>query len=180
MLEVLWATGLRRSELCGLNIYDVSAAKGVVQVREGKGKKDRVVPIGARALGWVQRYLDEVRPRYVMPPDDGYLFLSTTGEKLSPALTSQMASQYVRASGVPVRGACHLFRHASATAMLEGGADIRFVQELLGHAHLESTQLYTRVTISKLKAIYEATHPAAQAELLAELVVEGDEEAASE
>jgi integrase/recombinase XerD len=169
LLEVLWATGIRRSEAARLSVFDIRA-DGTLFVRLGKGKKDRVVPISPRALSWLSRYLDEVRPRFVTPPDSGVLFLSSTGNP--PADLSQLVGGYIKASGLPVAGACHLFRHACATAMLEGGADIRFVQELLGHSKLDTTQVYTRVTISKLKAVYAATHPGARPDVVVEPHVE--------
>lgn len=164
ILEVLWATGIRRTELASLLVWDVHFDKGTVMVRQGKGRKDRVVPISSRALSWVKRYVDEVRPRHVMSPDDGFLFLSETGERMDVDVLSKLVSRLVRAAGIKADGACHLFRHACATAMLEGGADIRYVQELLGHAMLETTQVYTHVAISKLKAVYAATHPGAKDE----------------
>jgi integrase/recombinase XerD len=167
IIEVLWATGLRRSELTRLLIWDVQFERGTVFVRLGKGRKDRVVPITQRALSWVRRYIDEVRPRYAVAPDAGFLFLSESGEPLLPEVLTEVVKALVTATGVKARGACHLFRHACATAMLEGGADIRFVQELLGHATIETTQVYTRVAISKLKAVYEATHPGAKSEAAA-------------
>lgn len=162
MLEFLWATGLRRGELVKVSLFDVNAAAGTVFVNQGKGKKDRVVPIGARALSWMERYLVDARPRLALSPDNGVLFLSTTGAVLNPDTLSQVVRHYVRAADVPARGSCHLFRHACATQMLEGGADIRFVQELLGHAKLDTTVVYTRVSIAKLKAVYNATHPASR------------------
>lgn len=177
LLELLWATGLRRAEVSRLLLHDVRAEVGTVFVSKGKGSKDRVVPISQRALGWVQRYLDEARPRLLVPPDAGVLFLSEAGFALSPVILTSLVSRYVRASGVEAKGACHLFRHACATQMLEGGADVRFVQELLGHSSLETTQMYTRVTISKLKAVYGATHPGAREALLSTLDAEAEEEA---
>ena len=162
ILEVLYSTGIRRMELCGLGIYDVSAERGVLLVRLGKGKKDRVVPIGERALHWVQKYLDDVRSQLVMPPDEGVLFLTARGEPLAKNHLTDLTADYVKASGVGKRGACHLFRHTAATLMLENGADIRFVQEMLGHASLESTQIYTQVSIKKLQAVHALTHPGAK------------------
>jgi integrase/recombinase XerD len=169
MLEVLWATGVRRAELASLLVWDVHFDKGTVMVRQGKGRRDRVVPISARALSWVQRYLDDVRPRHVMSPDEGYLFLSETGERMDVDVLTKLVNRLVRAAGIKAEGACHLFRHACATAMLEGGADIRYVQELLGHAMLETTQVYTHVAISQLKAVYAATHPGAKSESASEM-----------
>lgn len=192
LMELLWATGMRRAEAAKLSVFDVQHEAGVVFVRAGKGNKDRVVPIGQRALGWVKRYLDDARPRLAVPPDEGVLFLSNLGLRLSLEVVTKDVGNYVRAAEVGTVGSCHLFRHACATQMLEGGADVRFVQELLGHSSLETTQVYTRVAISKLKAVYEATHPAARgtaapppaaadaaaassAELLAELAEGSDE-----
>lgn len=161
MLEVLWATGLRRSEATSLNLFDIQEDKGVVFVRQGKGKKDRVVPMPPRTFEWIQRYIRDARARYVGAIDDGALFLGETGERMSAVTFSARVRTLLQASGFKGKGSCHLLRHACATAMLEGGADSRFVQELLGHASLESTQIYTRVSITKLKAVYAACHPVA-------------------
>ena len=160
VLELLWATGLRRAEVSNLKLYDVAFEKGTLFVREGKGKKDRVVPLSLRAATWLRRFLDDVRPRFCFGRDEGFFFLSESGEALSPAALTQQTHEYLQRAGF--KGSCHLFRHACATAMLEGGADIRFVQELLGHANLTTTQVYTRVSISKLKAVYDACHPSAR------------------
>jgi integrase/recombinase XerD len=162
ILEVLYSTGVRRQELVNLSVFDVDAERETLMVREGKGRKDRMVPIGERALGWVQRYVNEVRGQLVVPPDPGALFLTTNGEPLTPDWLTQKVRGYVKAAELGKSGACHLFRHTMATLMLEGGADVRYIQEMLGHAHLDSTQVYTRVSIRKLKAIHGATHPAAK------------------
>ena len=160
ILEVLYSTGVRRLELCGLKVFDVDEDRGVLAVRRGKGKKDRTVPIGARALAWVRKYLDEARPRVAVEPDDGWLFLNEHGEAIGPTWLSQTVSQHVDAANLKKRGSCHLFRHTMATLLLEGGADIRFIQEMLGHASLETTQIYTHVSIDKLKAVHAMAHPA--------------------
>ncbi len=164
MLEVLYSTGMRRSELAHLSIYDVDPERGIVFIRQGKGKKDRVIPIGDRALAWLQKYLDEARPQLVAEPDDGLMFLAYTGQPFSPDLLTRWVAGYVDAANIGKRGSCHLFRHSVATLMLEGGADIRYVQEMLGHASIETTQFYTKVSIRQLKAIHTATHPAAKLE----------------
>jgi integrase/recombinase XerD len=130
-------------------------------VRQGKGRKDRMVPIGERALAWVDRYLEEVRPGLVAGVDDGSLFLTADGTGFSPDRLTQIARGYVKASGVAKEGACHLFRHTMATLMLEGGADIRYIQAMLGHAELSTTQIYTQVSIRALQAVHAATHPGA-------------------
>jgi integrase/recombinase XerD len=167
ILEVLYSTGIRRSEVVGLRLSDVDAERGTILVREGKGLKDRMVPVGERALAWVHRYARDVRPELMMPPDPGALFLTTLGEQITPDWLTQAVRRYVKDSEIGKQGACHIFRHTMATLMLEGGADVRYIQEMLGHVHLDSTQVYTRVSIRKLKAIHEATHPGAKLERLA-------------
>jgi integrase/recombinase XerD len=162
ILEMLYSTGLRRTELTNLMIHDLDQSRQTVFVRLGKGKKDRIVPIGERALAWAAKYLYEARPRIVVEPDCGRLFLSREGGPVAPATLTELVGEYVLAAGVGKSGACHLFRHTMATLMLEGGADVRFIQEMLGHANLQTTQIYTRVSIQKLKAIHDATHPGAK------------------
>jgi len=161
MLEVFYSTGMRRTELVNLKLYDVDRAAGVVTIREGKGKKDRVIPIGERAVAWLDKYLDQARPRLATEPDDMTLFLTVQGEPLGRTTLSYVIRQYVEAAGIGKHGACHLFRHTMATLMLEGGADIRFIQQMLGHARLDTTEIYTHVSIRMLKQIHSATHPAA-------------------
>jgi len=161
ILETFYSTGMRRMELITLKIYDLDSERGTVLVH-GKGRKDRVIPIGERAVIWIEKYLADVRPRLAVEPDDGILFLTVDGEALSPNRLSDIAGRYVLAAEIGKTGACHLFRHTMATHMLEGGADIRFVQEMLGHAELSTTQTYTKVSIRKLKEIHTRTHPGAR------------------
>lgn len=162
ILEVFYSCGLRRNELCRLRVVEVDFERKTVFVREGKGRKDRMIPIGERALAWVLKYLDEVRPGLVLGDDDGTLFLTDDGHPITPNRMTQMVRDYVTASGVPKTGSCHVFRHTMATLMLEGGADIRFIQQMLGHASLETTQIYTQVSIRQLMLIHAATHPGAK------------------
>jgi integrase/recombinase XerD len=162
ILEMLYATGIRRTELTRLSVYDVHLERGTLFVREGKGKKDRVIPLGERAGAWLGKYLADVRPSLVIEPDHRTLFLTYLGQSFSPDCLSQLVRGYIEASGVGKKGACHLFRHTMATLMLENGADVRFIQAMLGHASLESTQLYTQVSITKLREIHAATHPGAR------------------
>lgn len=162
ILEVLYATGLRRGEVVALRLDDIDADRMTVMVRQGKGKKDRVVPLGERALAWVTKYLDDARPLLSTVESEGALFLTTLGAPLSLAWITERVRRYVEASKVGKKGACHLFRHSMATLMLEGGADIRFVQEMLGHSKLETTQIYTQVSIHKLREVHAATHPGAR------------------
>jgi integrase/recombinase XerD len=162
ILEVFYSTGMRRSELAALRLSDIARgdAGGTVFIRQGKGKRDRIVPIGARALRWVDRYLAEVRPGYVVNEAVDTLFLSETGTAITVDTLSNRVARYVTAADIERRGSCHLFRHTVATLMLEAGADVRIIQELLGHASLESTEIYTRVSIRHLAAVHAATHPA--------------------
>jgi len=162
LLEVLYSTGIRRMEVVGLSLYALDAERGTLLIRQGKGKKDRMVPIGERAIAWLEKYLYEVRPELVVGPDDGTLFLTNLGESFTPNRLTQLARNYVDAAEIGKRGACHLFRHTVATLMLEHGADIRYIQEMLGHADLSTTQIYTQVSIRKLKQVHDATHPGAR------------------
>jgi len=118
MLEVLYSTGMRRSEFAHLTIYSVDPERGLVVIRQGKGKKDRVVPIGDRAIAWLQKYLDEARPQLVAEPDDGLMFLAYTGQPFSPDLLTRWVAGYVDAANIGKRGSCHLFRHSMATLMV--------------------------------------------------------------
>jgi len=161
ILETFYSTGMRRKELASLSIYDLDQERRTVLVRKGKGGKQRIVPIGERALSWVRKYLDEVRPQLVVEPDDGSLFVSHFGEAFTLARLSQIVRSYVVASGVGKAGASHALRHAMATAMLEGGADIRFIAAMLGHSDLATTQIYTQVGIRQLQRVHEMTHPTA-------------------
>ncbi|MBD2822451.1 site-specific tyrosine recombinase XerC, partial [Xenorhabdus sp. 42] len=164
MLEVLWSSGIRRMELRQLKQGDIDVERGAVVVRQGKGNKDRVVPIGERALHWLERYLAQVRPELAGQHDSGYLFISQKGRPLSPGHLTHIAAKAIRQQGqLDKPGACHLFRHSMATQMLDNGADIRHIQAMLGHEKLDTTQLYTRVAISQLKKVHQQTHPAERA-----------------
>jgi integrase/recombinase XerD len=163
IIETFYSTGMRRKELINLLMYDINFERGTVFIREGKGKKDRVTPIGERAIAWVSKYLYEVRPLLVTVPDTGVLFLSDHGNPYTADnMTAHVGNLIKKAANITKKGSCHIFRHTCATLMLEGGADIRFIQQQLGHADLRTVEVYTQVSISKLKAIHTATHPAAQ------------------
>jgi integrase/recombinase XerD len=163
MLELLYSTGVRRMELTRLKCYDVDTDAGSVFVREGKGRKDRMIPIGQRACAWLIRYLHDVRPELVIEPDSHTLFLADYGEPLNLNAAGHLTRRYIERAGYTFPGSCHLFRHAMATHMLENGADIRYIQAMLGHAKLTTTEIYTQVSILKLKQIHNATHPARMA-----------------
>lgn len=158
IMETLYSTGLRRMELVWLKMRDVSLDGGTVAVRGGKGRRDRIVPLGLRAAASIERYLRDVRPLLQSGLDRGELFLTDYGEPFRRNRLGDRMHRYVAGAGLP--GACHIFRHACATHMLDNGADIRFIQAILGHADLSTTQIYTQVSISKLKEIHAATHPA--------------------
>ncbi|HZL96171.1 MAG TPA: site-specific tyrosine recombinase XerC, partial [Vicinamibacterales bacterium] len=163
ILEVLYSTGVRRAELAALAVYDWDRERGTIAVRQGKGGRDRVVPIGERASLWLARYLETVRPGLVGSPDDATLFLTDYAECFEKNRLGDLVRRYLDWAGIRVPGACHLLRHACATHMLENGADIRFIQAQLGHADLRSTQIYTHVSIGKLKQVHAATHPTGMA-----------------
>ncbi len=160
IIETLYSSGIRRMELVNLTLYDIDFINGTLMVREGKGKKDRMVPLGQRACRWVERYRDEIRPGLVIEPDDGTLFLHETGESLKKNRLTDLVKKHIAAAGIDKPGACHLFRHSMATLMLDNGADIRHIQAILGHSQLSTTEIYTQVAIRKLKAVHALTHPA--------------------
>ena len=162
MLETLYATAIRRAELVKLDVGDLDAAGATLHIRQGKGGKDRVVPVGERALQWLTRYLEHTRPRLQMDPTEPALFLSGYGERMSPAYLGNWVSRTIRAAEVSRSGGCHLFRHSCATHMLENGCDSRLIQQLLGHASAETTAIYTQVSIGALRDAYARCHPSAQ------------------
>jgi len=164
ILETLYATGMRRAEVCGLEVFGLERERSTVMIRQGKGQKDRVVPLGPRALAWVEKYLAEVRPKLVLEPDEGVLFLSNLGTALDKGYLTHRVRRYIERADLGKRGSCHAFRHSMATLMLENGADIRFIQAMLGHAELSTTKIYTQVSIRALSAVHAATHPSCLAE----------------
>jgi integrase/recombinase XerC len=161
LLELLYATGIRVSELCGLDVDDVDLDRQVVVVL-GKGGKERTVPFGEPARRAVVDWLRRGRPALAGPRSGPALLLGVRGGRFQPASVRRIVHEALNAiPGVPVMGP-HGLRHSAATHLLEGGADLRSVQELLGHATLATTQLYTHVTVERLKAIHDRTHPRSQ------------------
>jgi integrase/recombinase XerD len=138
----------------------VDRERGVVIVREGKGMRDRVVPLGRRAMGWMDRYLAEARPVAEGAVDSGRFFVSSGGRPLAGNRLSEAVAAVLARAGFPGRGSCHFLRHTMATLMLENGADVRVLQEILGHEHLGTTAVYTHVAIGHLKRVHAKTHPA--------------------
>ena len=164
VMEVLYSTGMRRGEVVALKLYDLSFDRGVLLVRQGKGKKDRYVPIGERAIAWLEKYIREARPQLAAEPDDMTVFLTAQGEPFSRDHMTSNVKARIDAAKLGKTGACHIFRHTMATLMHENGADIRFIQEILGHVKLETTQIYTHVSIRTLQQVHAATHPGAMLE----------------
>jgi len=164
LLELLWSTGIRRGEVAGLEIYSADFSRKILTIVQGKGHEDRIVPVGERALWWLRHYLEQVRPEVLVNPDCRALFLVMDGVAgLTAGGITMAVIPYLRAAGID-KGSCHLFRHAMATQMLENGADLRWIQAMLGHRSVESTQIYTQVSIRALQAVHASTHPAEQRE----------------
>lgn len=164
IMEVFYATAIRRTELSSLDIDDLDFSEQLLRVNHGKGSKERIVPISRRACEWTALYLSKIRPMISYHGSSSALFLSNGGERFKPGNLSDMTSRYVRLAGLKRAGSCHLFRHSTATIMLDNGADLRHVQELLGHADISTTQIYTHVSRSKLSAKYQQYHPSAQSD----------------
>ena len=162
ILETLYGTALRRREIVNLDVGDVDRARGIVLVRRGKGGKDRLAPLGAQALAWVERYLEKCRPLLEVSAHETALFLSGYGGRLSPNYLGNWVRRTIDAAQIGKTGSCHLFRHACATHLLENGADLRMIQELLGHARLDTTQIYTAVSITQLREVHARCHPRGQ------------------
>lgn len=160
ILETLYSTGVRRAELCHLDIGDVDYDRGLARVEQGKGKKDRYVPIGERAIKWIEKYLVEVRPRLCPSLNEHALFLNTLGARITPGRLGSQVGEIIRKASIGKVGSCHLFRHTFATLLLENGCDLRYVQAMLGHSKLETTEIYTHVSIKALKDAHSRCHPA--------------------
>lgn len=159
ILEVLYSSGIRSSELNNLKLADADCHDGYLRIDQGKGKKDRIVPIGKIACRYLENYIKSVRSELVRDPYNNYLFLSFTGNKFSRMVPWYIVDKYVREAKIKKRVSPHTFRHTCATAMLRNKADIRSIQELLGHSSVNSTQIYTRVSIADLKEVHKQCHP---------------------
>ena len=159
VLELLYSCGIRRQECADLFLQDVNVKSQTVLIREGKGDKDRLLPIGDSANTWLIKYLEEARPELLVELDDYHLFISDYGEGYQGKNIGDLVKRTMKKAGIEKEGSAHLIRHAMATHMLDNGADIRFIQSMLGHSDLKSTQIYTQVSIEKLREIHRATHP---------------------
>lgn len=160
ILEVLYATGMRVSELTGLTVQQLNADAGFVLVM-GKGSKERVVPLGEEALDWIRRYRESARPALLGERTSPALFVTARGGALSRQMVWVMIGRCARAAGITKHLSPHTLRHSFATHLLEHGADLRSVQLLLGHADISTTQIYTHLEQERLKRIYKQFHPRA-------------------
>jgi len=158
LLEVLYGSGLRVSELVGLREEAVSWEGGFIHTR-GKGGKGRLVPASAPALDWLERYRDEARPRLLKGRTTPVLFVTARGRGLSRQWVGRLVTRYARAAGIARPISPHTLRHSFASHLLEGGADLRLVQQMLGHADISTTQIYTHLTRGHLRQLVERCHP---------------------
>jgi len=158
MLELLYATGLRVSELCGVRIADVQFEAGVLRAT-GKGNKQRMSPVGKSALAAVRQYLDQSRPKLLRGRSSPFLFVTARGGRLTRQAFWKLLAQNGRKAGIFHNLTPHVIRHSFATHLLEGGADLRSVQTMLGHADISTTQIYTHVLRSRLRQTIEQHHP---------------------
>lgn len=159
VLELLFGSGLRRAEVVALNLYDVDLRAGTVFVRSGKGGKSRLVPVAGQARHALRRYLDHAHPTLITSRTGDALFLGIGGQRISGKRLGQIVSERARAAGVTRRTTPHDFRHGFALALLRGGADVHAVQRLLGHARVDTTELYTTLTAEDVRAVHRRTHP---------------------
>lgn len=160
MLELLYATGMRVSELVNLNVDDLNLTAGYVRCF-GKGSKERIIPINGPAVGAIEKYLSSARNVLVRRPDQRALFLNHRGDRLTRQGFWLIIKTYARKAGIVSDITPHTLRHSFATHLLSRGADLRSVQELLGHANISTTQIYTHLDSARLRKVYDEAHPRA-------------------
>lgn len=160
MLETLYASGLRVSELINLRLSDLNLSVGFLRCF-GKGSKERIVPLGKVAIGYLERYMAESRPAYARSGSSEYLFLTNRGRKMSRVGFWKLIKRHAARAGIAKSITPHTLRHSFATHLLQGGADLRSIQEMLGHADIATTQIYTHVSRERLKEVYRESHPRA-------------------
>jgi len=159
ILEVHYSTGIRKEELNNLLLIDVDYEYGIIRLNQGKGKKDRVVPQGRIACRYLENYITAVRPSLIKDPYNNYLFLSLRGNRLSKNMVWEIVKSYAKKAASKKNISPHTFRHTCATLMLRNRANIRHIQDLLGHTSLDSTQVYASVSIVDLKEVHARCHP---------------------
>ena len=159
ILEILYSSGIRNKELCNLMLEDVDYNDGFLRINQGKGKKDRMVPIGKIACRYLENYIKSVRSELIIDPYNNSLFLTSRGNKMNNDSLWRIVKKYGQKATIKKNVHPHTFRHTCATGMLKNKANIRVIQELLGHAFLDATQVYTHVSITDLKMIHKQCHP---------------------
>ena len=160
IMEVLYSSGIRLDELLNLEVYDIDLKGKVLFIRKGKGNRQRVVPLGKTAIKYLREYLERIRPRYAKRnPRERKVFLTNSGKLLSPQSIRGFLRIYRIQAGIKKAVSPHTFRRTCATHLLQQGADIRYVQKLLGHKYLKTTQLYTKIVPVDVKRTHEQTHP---------------------
>jgi integrase/recombinase XerD len=158
-LELMYATGMRVSEIINLTIDDLNLDVGFIKCK-GKGQKERIIPLGEKASGAIKRYLKKVRPKVLKKKQPSeYLFLTRLGKKMSRQTFWKMIKKYLKKTRIKKDVSPHTLRHSFATHLLEGGADLRIVQEMLGHANISTTEAYTHINKERLKSIHKKYHP---------------------
>ena len=159
ILELMYSSGLRKMEVHGLRVQDVDLKEGIVRILNSKGGGERMLPIGQKAAGLIQKYLESTRPKYLRDPNVDHLFLSNTGNPIPEGAIHYIILRYKKRSPVLKNITPHSLRHACALHMLQGGAPIHAVQEMLGHKKIETTQVYTKLCVSDLKEVLRKYHP---------------------
>jgi integrase/recombinase XerD len=159
IMEVLYSSAIRKDELNNLTLADVDYHDGFLRIIEGKGKKDRIVPIGRIACRYLENYIKSVRAELITDPYNNHLFLTLRGKRFSKNVVWELIKKYAKKAKIKKNVHPHTFRHSCATAMLKNKADIRTIQKLLGHASLDSTQVYTHLSITDLKNVHSRCHP---------------------
>lgn len=157
-IELMYATGMRVSELVNLKLTDLHMDMGFVRCL-GKGQKERIIPVGSKAKEAIQKYLEKARPKFLKKRESGALFLTRLGKPMSRQTFWMVIKHYVRDARIKKRVTPHTLRHSFATHLLQNGADLRIVQELLGHANISTTQIYTHINKERLKQIHQKFHP---------------------
>lgn len=159
IMEVLYSSGIRKSELNNLTLADVDYHDGFLRIIEGKGRKDRIVPIGRIACRYLENYIKSVRPELIRDPYNQYLFLTFRGRRFSKNAVWELIKKYAKKAKIKKNVCPHTLRHSCATSMLKNRADIVTIQRLLGHSSLDSTQVYTLLSITDLKEVHKRCHP---------------------
>jgi integrase/recombinase XerD len=159
ILEVFYSSGIRRAELTNVLLEDLDYSGGFLRVNSGKGKKDRVVPVGKIACRYLENYIKAVRPSFLKDPHNSNVFLSLRGKAISKNTVWEIVKRCCRAARIKKSVSPHSLRHTFATLLLRNRANIRHIQEMLGHASLDSTQVYTAVSIADLKEVHSRCHP---------------------